>query len=172
MSETGFARGSLSPVIYFERKDGFCILPPIEVGHGTELARKMLADERYRGWEWREAGTLAEVDRLQKRLVDQEDKRSEFMAQTVGDRSRAVRDAVADSLRQRMCSSATSAYERDFIGLYLQLREEKRDKYRASLEQHRWYLWAREQDSKTKFEDRMPDQPGEFWRTPEQVNNL
>lgn len=172
MSETGFARGSLSPVIFFERKDGFCILPPIEVGHGVELARQLHADPRYRDWEWREAGTLSEVDRLQKRLVDQESKRSEHMAQAVGDRSRAITDAVADNLRQRMCSSATSVFEREFIGLYLKLRDEKRGKYRQRLEEHNWFMWAREMDSKTKFEDRMPDQPGEFWRSPEQVRNL
>lgn len=132
----------------------------------------MHADPRYRGWEWREAGTLAEVDRLQKRLVDQENVRANHMAYTVGDRSRAIKDAVADNLRQRMCSSSTSAFERDFIGLYLKLREDKRDKYRDRLTEHNWYLWAREQNSNTKFEDRMPDQPGEFWRSPDQVRNL
>lgn len=135
------------------------------------LARQM-HQQKYSDWEWREAGTLADVDRLQKRLVDQENRRSNHMAQTVGDRSRAITDAVADNLRQRMCSSATSAFEREFIGLYLKLREDKRETYRQRLTEAQWFMWAREMDSKTKFEDRMPDQPGEFWRDEQQVRNL
>ncbi len=166
MSErTGFCRGTLNPVIYFERRDGFCILAPQEVGQDLSLARRAY-DERYRpqGWEWREAGTLAEVDRLQRRLVEQEEARLRQMADRVGFyRERALAQTAAD-LRARMCSAATSAYERDFIAAYLQLRTDKRDKYRDRLMEHNFYLWAREMDAGTKVEDRMPSQPGEVWR--------
>jgi hypothetical protein len=170
MSKTGRAHGTLEPVIYFENSSGYVILAPQQIGEGTALARKIY-EEKYRpqGWEWREAGAngLHEVDQLQRRLIDQEVSRDRGMAEHVGLKRDAVRKAVGETLRQRMTSSGTSEYEREFIRLYLRVRDDsKRDKYKELLKQRNYYLWAREQDSGTKVEDRMPSQPGEFWRAP------
>lgn len=152
---TGRALGSLEPIIFFERPDGYVILPPEEIGK-PGIAR-MMYEKKYRaeGWEWREADTLPEVDKLQKRLVDQEmkvmqerDLREDLM------RQRAYQK-TGERLRQRLTSGKCSAYEREFISLYLQSREDKRDKHRQRWTEAQMYLWAREQDSGTKVTDRM-----------------
>lgn len=167
---TGRAAGTLEPIIYFERSDGHVILPVYDAGC-PEQARRVFT-ERFKNhatekWQWRETdGTLSAVDALQKRLTDQELRRDARMMeahQAVRERCRAE---VASALRQRMCSSSTTPYEREFISVYLTLRDEaKRDKYRQGLEHRNYYLFAREMNSGTKVEDRMVTIPGEFWRT-------
>src|SRR5580698_4199308 len=69
---TGRALGTLSPVLYFENASGHILLPPVEIGKGDATARKLF-EERYKpqGYEWREASTLWDVDRLQKKLQEQ-----------------------------------------------------------------------------------------------------
>jgi hypothetical protein len=158
-NRTGFAQGQLSPIIFFQNSDGQIILPP-----DTENAR-WIYETRFRklGYDWREAGTLAEVDQLQKRLVAQEMQKAEHDA----DRDEAMGAAkwkeVGDRLHQRMVSSATPEFEREFIKLYLQLREEKRDKHRQRWTEREWYLFSREMDSSTKGTDRMKAEDGDCW---------
>lgn len=163
VSKTGRALGSLDPVLYFEmrREDGpqpkgHVMLAPQEIGHGPELAREIF-ENRYKpqGYEWREAGTLAEVDRLQKRLGEQEMSIRRRQGE-VDERAREeIHRQTAANLRQRMASSSCTPYERDFIGLWLQLQEEKRTKYTQRWTEYTDYIWAREQNSSTKVEDRM-----------------
>lgn len=169
---TGRKVGSLSAVIYFERADGYCVLPQFDAGNPA-LAR-MIYEQRFKvhpteKWEWREAETLGDVDRLQSRLIAQEEGRKQHMLSVHDGMRSHIRQEIADSLRQRMVSSSTSPFEREAIQYYLQLRDDKkRDKYRGEITTAQHYLWARENDARTKVEDRMPMQPGEFWRTPEQ----
>jgi hypothetical protein len=136
---TGRALGTLEPVIYFQKADGYVILPPEEIG--KRGVARMLYERKYRdeGWEWREAGTLAEVDKLQSRLVD-----PERVWQTTG-----------GNLRQRITSATCTPFEREFIGHYLQLRESRRERYRQRWLEHVSYLWAREMDSTTTIDERM-----------------
>lgn len=173
MNRTGRATGTLEPVIYFQRSDGMKILPTYDAGH-PELARKVF-EERYRNhptekWMWCVTnGTLSSVDALQKDLEDQERRNDKQMLAAHGFMRDAVRSRVADNLRQRMCSAATSEYEREFIAAYLKLREDpKRDKYRQALEHRNYYLYARELNASTRVEDVAMVYPGEFWRSPEQ----
>jgi hypothetical protein len=56
-----------------------------------------------------------------------------------------------------MCSSSCSAYEREFISLWLGMEEEKRKKYTQRWSERVGYIWSREMDAKTKVEDRMGD---------------
>lgn len=170
---TGYACGTLSPIFYLERSDGYVILPVYDAGCPEQAKR--VYEERYKNhrtekWEWKATdGTLSAVDALQKRLEAQELRRDSGMLASHTMMREQVRSHVASNLRQRMCSSSTTPYEREFIELYLRLREDPlRDKYRQSLEHREYFLWARELDSGTKVEDRAPLQPGEFWRTPEQ----
>lgn len=111
------AMGTLTPIIYFVNRDGNISLPPV-----SDCPTP-------RGYERREAGTLAEVDALQSRLQDQERRQLEEEHMLDEARWGAVRQRVSDNLRQRMVSADTSPYERDFISAYLELREEKRAKY-------------------------------------------
>lgn len=171
---TGRAMGTLAPIIYFERSDGKIDLPVFEAGH-PELARQVYESHRYKyhpteKWEWREGGhTMADVDAFQKRLTDQELRQNEVMYGNHVQMREAVRKNVADSLRRTMCSSSTSPYEREFIQHYLNLRDQpKRDRYGQELMNRNYYLMAREFDNKTQIIDVAPDQPGDFWRTPEQ----
>src|SRR5271157_4883436 len=134
--KTGFAQGSLKPAIYFERKDGYIILAPAEKGR-DDLAR-MVYEKRYGplGWEWREARNLTELDKLEKRLIAQEEREAAKMIEANSTVRDMVRKAVASALRQQMVASDTTPYEREFIATYLELREQKRDKYRDSLTHH------------------------------------
>ncbi len=152
---TGFASGSLKPAIYFERKDGFIILAPAEKGR-DDLAR-MVYEKRYGplGWEWREARTLPDLDRLEKRLIAQEEAQAAKMIEANANVRDMVRKAVGSALRQQMISATTTPYERDFIAAYLELREQKRDKYRDRLTHHNLGLMARNYDSSKKIEDLM-----------------
>jgi hypothetical protein len=165
---TGMANGTLTPVVYFVRRtDMFAILAPAEVGGGMELAR-MVYDRRYkRDWLWCEATTLQEVDKLQKRLANQEIFEAEKKIAVNSAVRERVYKATGDQLRQRMCSSSTSAWERDFIKAYLQLREDKRDKYRQSLEHRNMFILAREMDSGKSIEEMCPLLPGQFERGPD-----
>jgi hypothetical protein len=87
------------------------------------------------------ADSISSVDRLQNQLLFQERRQweREELHDTVlmGERQRKV----VDSLKQKMVSSSTSPYERDWIAAYLQLREEKKEKHRKVFEQRTAYLW-------------------------------
>ncbi len=170
---TGRAVGSLEPIIYFERDDGYCILPCYDAGC-PEQARHVF-DAKFRShpiekWQWRETGTqLRDIDAFQKRLVEQEMRKNEVHLHNHGIMRDAVRKNVRDSLYSKMVSGSTSPFEREAIGYYLDMRDDaKRDKWRGQIEASQFFLWARECDSNTKVEDRVPILPGEFWRTPEQ----
>lgn len=156
MSKIRRALGNLDPIIYFENASGHLVLPPIEKGKGTELAR-MIYDRQYkdRNYEWKEAGSWSEVTRLQDRLVEQERKH----ALDIRDQRMASYDLaqarIADNLRRRMQSSDCTPYERDFCELFLQQRPDKRAQYEQRWTEAQNYLWAVEMDSSTKPEDRM-----------------
>ena len=143
MAETGFAKGRLSPIIYFENEAGRVVLPPSSDGARAAWERSYKRD----GYEIREADTLAAVERLQKRLVAQELEERERQAAHSG----ALRDAAwrvtGADLAQRMRSSATTPWERDFIEAYLQLREEKRERHRQRFLETSMYLDVLEFDS-------------------------
>jgi hypothetical protein len=167
---TGRAMGTLSPIIFFERADGKVDLPVFEAGH-PELARQVYESPRYKyhpteKWEWRETGhNMREVDAFQKRLTEQELRQNEVMFEGHQQLREMCRKRVAESLRQTMCSSSTSPYEREFIQHYLNLRDQpKRDRYGQELMNRNYFLMAREYDSKTQIIDVAPDQPGDFWR--------
>lgn len=168
MSKTGYALGTLSPIIYFERADGRIVIAAYDAGK-PEQARRVY-EERFKPmkYEWKEAGTLAEVDRLQSRMADQlQRERAPGMERMVANRD-AVEAMIGDSLRQKMISSATSPWEREFIQLYLQRRENRSEKFRQQFEHRAAYLNIRENDSNKQFQDFSPDQPGEFWRNEQQ----
>lgn len=133
--------GSLEAVIYFHNHrdpnhpPGYLMLSPYSdfptpYGYTREAAR-----------------TLPEIDRLQFTLIEQE--RRECEMEMVHDEvvfGRKQRE-VTDKLRQRMISSSTTPYERDFIEAYLQLQEQKRDRHRQRFMERAMFLHARENDT-------------------------
>ena len=133
--------GSLDAVIYFRNyrdpahPEGYLLLAPYSdfpapSGYSREVAR-----------------TLPEIDRLQFILVEQERRAAEAEAlhdEVILGRRYAE---LTDRLRQRMISSSTSPYDRDFIEGYLKLREEKRDRHRQRFSERTMFLHARENDT-------------------------
>lgn len=171
--KTGRAKGSLEPVFFFEREDGYVLIPTYDAGmpqqarHIFEMKFRNHPTEK---WQWRETdGTLTGVRDLERRLIEQERRRTEQMKEMHHVIREASRKAVRDNLYARMVSSSTSEFDRECCRIWLEKRDDpSRDKVATEMDNHNWYLWSLEQDSGTKIEDRMPMQPGEFWRTPEQ----
>lgn len=133
--------GTLEPVIYFvnhtdpRRPEGYVVLAPFSSFQTPE------------GHSREEAHTLAEVDVLQKRLIEQEQRTIEseyFYNEAL---VATQRQEIRDRLYARMVSSSTSEYEKEFIQLYLQLREDRRAKYRQTFLERTMYLRAREMDT-------------------------
>lgn len=161
---TGFACGSLKPAVFFERSDGYVILAPAEKGRDDHA--RMVYETKYgpEGWQWREARTLSELDRLEKRLIAQEELAADAMIRANWRMRDVVKEAVTSALRRQMTSSETSAWERDFISSYLRLSESRRDKYRDALLHRNLGIMARNYDSSKKIEDIMVSDPSQFER--------
>jgi hypothetical protein len=150
--------GSLSPIVYFENARGEIVLPPS--ASEARLFYEGVRDasgKTYRDWgfEWREADSLAKVDDLQNRLVEQDRRQAEGAAERDERRFAAGWARVRDNLYSRMISSSTSEYEKEFIRLYLELREDKRARHRQRWLERTSYLWCREMDASTLPQDRM-----------------
>ena len=182
MAETGFARGSLSPIYYFEDSRGHIVMPVYEAGH-PEQARHIF-DARFKNqvnydrgvprgpYVWKEARSLPEARDLERRLTAQELFKESLMAQTGAFKRKRVKDQIRSNLRHRMTSVDCSQWERDFIKSYMEVdSEQERDRHQETLNQHNYYLWVLQNDAGTKIDDRMPLQPGEFWRQSDEVNN-
>lgn len=165
--KTGRALGTLSPVIYFEKTNGgitlqgiyherHLALPPIEIGQGPGLARAIW-EKRYRpmGYQWCEADTLSKAQDLQQRLIAQETKILQHQGHVDEERRKHVHKQTASSMRQRMASSSCSAYEREFIRLWLEMTEEKQKQYTQRFSERNMYLQALEFDNNHHMEDRM-----------------
>lgn len=92
------------------------------------------------------AEDLPSVDRLQKRLQDQEFRHFDAEANRDLALIQPRLKKIYDNLRTRMCSGSCTPYERDFIEGYLKLLDEKREKHRRNFECRAAYLHAREFD--------------------------
>ena len=146
--KTGRALGTLDPVIYFQDSKGHILMPPVEVGKGPVLALKLFEEKfKPQGYQWKEAGTLQEVEKLQNQLIAQETRILQAQGQRMDNAREASRRVTSSNLRQRMASSSCSQYERDFIRLWLDMDEEKRKKYTQRFTERNMYLWGLEMDS-------------------------
>jgi len=127
--------GCIEPVIYFRYPDGHLTLapysdfptPPNAIREGAE--------------------TLAQVDRLERVLQQQELDRGEREMQHDSEMIESASARIRDSLYARMTSGSTTEWEKEFLRLYLQLRDErKREKYRQRYLEYSMYLSARHND--------------------------
>jgi hypothetical protein len=125
--------GCIPAVIYYEYPNGHVTLAPFSDAPTPVNAIR------------READTLAQVDRLEKRLQEQELQIAETERAYDEHLMEARRLDIRDRLYQRIQSSGISEFERDFLKLYLQLRDErKKEKYRQRwLEMTTWHFYAR-----------------------------
>jgi hypothetical protein len=92
------------------------------------------------GYEVMEAGTLAEVTKLQKRLEQQEFDERDIEVENYKQQFAEARKEKREALVKMMMSSDTSEYDRNFIEAYLQIREERREKYEQRFAERTAYL--------------------------------
>jgi hypothetical protein len=126
---------------FFERRDGTVLLPPSD-----DIPCPADCIDR-------EANTLDEVDKLQKRLQQATYERCQRELQRDEEAFAESRERVRSSLTAKIASSATTEYEREFLRAYIQLREEKRDKYRQRFACDVAYLEMRENDRPRNAEE-------------------
>jgi len=133
--------GSLEPVVFFKNyrdpahPPGYLMLAPY-----SDFPTPP-------GYSREHADNLPDIDKLQRVLCEQERRAAEeefLHDETILGRKYAE---ITDKLRQKMVSSSTTPYEREFIQIYLRLREGKRQKHAQRFQERVCYLWAREMDS-------------------------
>jgi hypothetical protein len=128
-------------LVYFKSRDGTISLPPTD---DTPCPP---------GYMRCEANTLDEVDKLQKRLQQATYERCQRELRRDEEAFAESRERVRSSLTAKIASSATTEYEREFLRAYIQLREEKRDKYRQRFACDVAYLEMRENDRPRNAEE-------------------
>lgn len=119
---TRFAKGLFDPVVYFENYRGTIAIPP-----STEDALRLKAEMARRGFILREAGTIAHIEDLQRRLQDQEKRKREGRLEREEHIFDLARKERKDRLLQRRNSSACTPFERDAIDAHLKLMDEKHE---------------------------------------------
>lgn len=140
------APGKIEPVIYFRCYDPSLANPSRPRGY--LLIAPYTACPTPFGYEQCAAETLADVDKLEAALVQQEREGWEQEAEIDEMKFSEARNAVRDRLYARMTSAATDEWEKEFIRLYLQLRDErKKEMYRQRFLERQAYLWARHNDT-------------------------
>ncbi len=132
--------GTLSPVVYFVNSAN----RQYPMGH--ILLAPYTGCPAPKGFRIEYADTLSGVDRLQKELQEQELRAAENELASDDQLYEKITRGVVDRLRQRMISSQTSDYEKEFIRFYLQVRYERRERHRQRFLERNSYLWAREMD--------------------------
>ena len=135
------ARGTMSPVIYFENYRGTIALPPT-----TEDALRIKDEMAGRGFQLREAGTIAAVEDLQRRLKAQEVAVREGRLEREEHLFKQVRQARRDRLLARRNSSACPPFERDAIDAHLKLMDEKHEARVRDARKEEYYFDALEND--------------------------
>lgn len=134
-NRTGMAPGRIDGPVYFVHRDGHILLAPMSDSPTPPNCER------------RKVETLAELDQLQERLEND----TKRQCQQEIERDQRVwankRQQIRSNLLERMKSSKCSAYEREFIQLYLQISDErKREVYRNRFMADTAYFMAREFD--------------------------
>lgn len=119
-TSTRYARGTFNPVIYFENYRGTIAIPPT-----TEDALRIKAEMATRGFELREAGTVAHVQELQRRMQEQEVRKREGRLEREEHLFAQSRQTRRDRLLARRNSSNCTAFERDAIDTHLKHMDDK-----------------------------------------------
>jgi hypothetical protein len=125
----------VAPVIYFRYPNGHLTLAPFSDCPTPDGAIK------------EEVDTLPAIDRLVDTLRKQEYESSQREMRNDMNQFAAKDRDIRDRIYQRMTSGATSEYEKEFLRLYLSLRDErKREIYQQRYLEQQWFLRAREFD--------------------------
>lgn len=136
--------GTLSPIVYFVNSSGADRDPAHPPGYIMLAPYSDFPTPH--GYLREYAGTLPDARRLNDRLVQQSRDEWEREAETNHNLVAAKRAEVRDRIVARMQRSDTTPYEREFLELYLQLRDDKAAKYDSIWNQRQAYLHALEND--------------------------
>lgn len=159
-SRTGRAPGQIDGPDYFQHHEtGHIMLPPGDSTDPNTLRRAVYQiknDSRYRDYEYRKVTTLSELDELTKRMVLQEaqarEKEGQYEAKALAQWEKSFKDKIY----QKLASSSTSEYEKEFLRLWLQLRDEKKKKaYAQRFLEHQCFFVQREMDSARTLSDKV-----------------
>lgn len=126
--------GCIEPVIFFRYPSGHLTLAPYSDFPTPDGAIREYAD------------TLAAVDALEARLQQQERAEWEREAQRDEELLFARRKALRDRIYQHMASSETDPWNKEFLRLYIQLDDDKKDRFRQRFLEREMYLHARHND--------------------------
>lgn len=134
---TGRKLGTLRPIVYYENRSD----PKKPLGYAM-LAPETSTPNCYtpEGWEVCEAGTLAEVTKLQKKLEQQEFDERDVEVEAYKQQFAAARAEKRANLVKLMTSPDTSANDKQFIEIFLQVREDRREKYIQRFYERNAYL--------------------------------
>jgi len=145
LAVTHLAPGKIKAIIYFENQQGVIkMLPTDEEAHRYRKYMKSL------GFEMLFAESLHEARKLQKKLQQQlyQEQQNELTQDEMTTFHR--RQAVRDRLVARMNSNACPVHEKDFIRMWLVVREQKHDLFRRRFTQQIGHLDALEFDNPDK----------------------
>lgn len=127
--------GTVAPLVYFRYPNGHLTLAPFSDCPTPDGA---IREER---------DTLHEIDKVVDILRRQEYESAQREMHNDMNLVAARDKEIRDRIYQRMTSGSTSAYEKEFLRYYLQLRDErKREIYRQRFLEAQWYLYSREND--------------------------
>lgn len=131
------AMGTLRPIVYFEnREDPSKPLGYVMISPETNTPNYYVPE----GYETMEAGTLAEVTKLQKKLEQQEFDERDVELEIYKQQYAEARKEKRANLVKLMLSPDTDAHDRKFIEAYLQVREDRRQKYEQRFAERHAYL--------------------------------
>jgi hypothetical protein len=119
-TSTRHAQGTFDPIVYFQNYRGVIALPP-----STEDALRIKAEMAKRGFELREARTVAQVESLQNELKDQETRKREGRLEREEFLFRQSREERRNRLLTRRNSSTCTPFERDAIDAHLAHMDQK-----------------------------------------------
>lgn len=135
--------GCVAPVIYFRYPNGHLVLAPFTDCPTPDGSIK------------EEADTLPAIDKLVDVLRKQEYEQAEKEMLRDMNVFKAREQAILDRIHQRIASSTTTEYEKEFLRYYLPLRDErKRVLYRQRFMEAQWYLYARENELGNRAADK------------------
>jgi hypothetical protein len=141
--------GTIEPVWFFingtdpAHPPGYILLAPYTGGSGSDRC----SCPTPAGYRLEYADTLAAVDKLERILQHQEYEAAQREGQRDMELLETKRKELRDRIYQRIASSETDEWNKEFLRLYLQLSDDRKKKlYAQRFLERESFLWARHND--------------------------
>jgi len=142
MAVENYAPGKIKPILYFQNEKGTVMMLPTD--EETHRFRKHM---RNLGFEMYAAETLQQAEKLQKKLQDQLYNERQMELAKDEEMTRIRRQQVRDRLVTRRNSAACNQTEKDFIDMWLKVREQKHEIFKKKFTSEIGHLDALEFDN-------------------------